>query len=121
MTGMDPEANHEAMLQQFGTPELNNEGGLFQPALDFGLAGCIVFWFASGWVSRNLYRAFLAGNLRGILLYPLVFLAILETPRFLYLCYSRSLPPLVMLVFVSAIAVYGKKRVQELSAVPATV
>src|SRR5262249_11864530 len=43
VTGVDPDVRHKAMLEQYGTPELNNEGGLFQPALDFGLAGMLAF------------------------------------------------------------------------------
>ena len=72
------------MLEQFGTPELNNEGRLFQPALDFGLGGYVLFWLASGFVSGRLYRHYLVGTLAGLTLYPLVVIAILETPRFLY-------------------------------------
>ena len=101
LTGVDPLARHFDMLEQFATPELNNEGGLFQPALDFGWAGYLAFWFACGFVSGRLYRAYLVGTLPGLTLYPLVFLAILEVPRFLYLCYPRSLPAVVTLLVVA--------------------
>ena len=120
VTGIDPDASHLAMLDQFGTAELNNEGGLFQPALDYGLAGMLIFWCLCGFISGRAYRAFLARNVAGILLYPLIFLAILETPRFLYLTYTRSLPPVALLAIVSAIAVYNKKRMPEWEALPAT-
>ena len=101
LTGIDPLTRHTAMLEQFATPELNNEGGLFQPALDFGWAGYLAFWFVCGFVSGRLYRAYLVGALPGLTLYPLVFLAILETPRYLYLCYPRSLPAIVTLLVVA--------------------
>jgi hypothetical protein len=120
LTGVDPDTRHQTMLEQFGTPELNNEGGLFQPALDYGVAGMLVFWFACGFAAARGYRSFLTGNFAGIMLYSLLFLSILETPRFLYLTYTRSLPPLAMLVLVSVVAVYGKKRVPEWDALPAT-
>jgi hypothetical protein len=100
ITGIDPSERHEQMLEQFGTPELNNEGGLFQPALDFGVGGYLLFWLASGFVSGRLYRHYLVGTLAGLTLYPLIIIAVLETPRFLYLCYTRSFPGLVMLAIV---------------------
>ena len=100
ITGIDPAERHEQMLEQFGTPELNNEGGLFQPALDFGLGGFLLFWLASGFISGRLYRHYLVGTLAGLTMYPLIIIAILETPRFLYLCYTRALPGLVVLGIV---------------------
>jgi len=104
ITGIDPTVRHQRMLERYGTPELNNEGGLFQPSLDFGLAGLVLFWFALGFIAGRVHRAFLVGTLLGVTLYPLIFLAILETPRFLYLCYPRSLPAIVMLLLVHWLA-----------------
>jgi hypothetical protein len=101
LTGVDPVARHTAMLDRFGTPELNNEGGLFQPALDYGLAGYLLFWSGCGFVSGRLYRAYLVGTFAGVALYPLIIIAILETPRLLYLCYTRSFPPIVALLLIS--------------------
>jgi hypothetical protein len=100
ITGIDPAERHERMLEQYGTPELNNEGGLFQPALDFGFGGYLLFWLASGFVSGRVYRHFLVGTLAGLTLYPLILIAILETPRFLYLCYTRAFPGLIALGIV---------------------
>jgi oligosaccharide repeat unit polymerase len=121
VTGINPDAAHRAMLDQFGTPELNNEGGLFQPSLDYGLAGMLIFWCLCGFASGRAYRAYLAGNLMGILCFALMFLAILETPRFLYLSYTRALPALAMLLIVSASAAYSKKRLPQWAPLPATV
>jgi hypothetical protein len=101
LTGVDPERRHEAMLERYGTAELNNEGGLFQPALDYGLAGLFVFWCGCGFVAARLYAGYLGGTLIGLTMYPLIFLAILETPRLLYLCYTRSLPAVVALLVIA--------------------
>jgi hypothetical protein len=100
LTGVDPAERHLRMLERYGTPELNNEGGLFQPALDFGLSGLVLFWFAYGLVAGRLYRHFLVGTLAGLTMFPLLFLSILEAPRLLYLFYPRSLPAVVALVAV---------------------
>jgi hypothetical protein len=120
ITGIDPEVRHRAMLERYGTPELNNEGGLFQPALDYGLAGYAVFWCLCGFVSGRLYRSFLVGTLAGVMLYPLVFLAILETPRFLYLSYTRALPALLAFAVVVVLTHRAPHRSIGRSPLPAT-
>jgi hypothetical protein len=120
LTGVDPVARHQAMLDRYGTPELNNEGGLFQPALDYGLAGFLLFWFACGFVAGRLYRSYLVGTLAGLTLYPLVFIAILETPRFLYLSYPRSLPAITTLLIVTWLSALATHRAPATTAVPAT-
>jgi hypothetical protein len=97
VNGIDPEEIHRATLERFGTPELNNQGGLFSPAMDFGWLGYAVFWSLYGFVAGRLHRGFLAGSLAGLLFYPLVFVSILEVPRLLYLCSVRSFPTLVLL------------------------
>ncbi len=77
LTGVDVPKAHERMLERFGTIELNNEGGLFQPALDYGFGGFLVYWAAYGFISFNLYRRLMAGTLAGVLLYPLFYMSIL--------------------------------------------
>ena len=110
LTGVDPARRHERMLERYGTPELNNEGGLFQPALDFGLPGSLLFWLGCGFVASRLYASYLRGNLTGLTMYPLVFLATLETPRLLYLCYTRSLPAIVLLIVVALLTRRAESR-----------
>ena len=104
LTGIDMVKSHEAMLERHGTPELNNEGGLFQPALEFGAGGFLIFWFVYGFVSLKVYREYLAGTLAGIVLYPLVYISILETPLVLVLFYPRMLPSLTALLTVTWLA-----------------
>lgn len=120
LTGVDPDARYADMLDRVGTPELNNEGGLFQPALDYGLGGLLLFWLACGFIAGRLYRGFLVGTLAGLTIYPLVLLAILETPRVLYLCYPRSLPALAALVAVAWLAQRMPSRAAAPQAVQAT-
>ena len=100
LTGLEPSVEHLNMLAQYGTVELNNEGGLFMPFVDYGLFGYLIFWFVSGFLAGKLYRFFLAGTLAGIVLYPIVFLSILNVPLILYIFFPASFPPLVMLLVV---------------------
>jgi hypothetical protein len=104
LTGVDAAETQLTMLDRYGTRELNNEGGLFMPIVDFGLIGGIVFWFAAGFVGGRLYRCFLAGTLAGLTMYPLVVLATLEAPRLLYLSYTRAFPGVVSVLVVLWIA-----------------
>ncbi len=100
LTGFDPVVRQDEMLEESGNIELNSDGGLFQPAMDYGLGGLVLFWFGCGFVSGRMYRQFLVGTLAGICIYPLILLAILETPRLLYLCYTRTVPGLAVLFVV---------------------
>lgn len=100
LTGIEPGDELEQMLTLHGTMELNNEGGLFLPALDFGLFGFVIFWSCYGFLAGRLYRGFLAGSLGGTLLYPIVFVSLLDVPRVLYLPSSRTFPTLALLLTI---------------------
>lgn len=101
LTDLDVEENHTLMLERFGNVELNNEGGFFQPALDYGVAGSLLFWAAYGFVAGRFYRGFQAGTIAGVSIYPLIYLSILEVPLVLFLCYPRMFPAFVTLAIVA--------------------
>lgn len=103
LTGIQPSEVHAEMLERYGSAELNNQGGLFGPALDFGLAGFGIYWMAYGFVAGRLYRGFLIGSVLGVMLYPVILVSILEVPRLNYIHTTRTLPPLVILVLIDFI------------------
>jgi hypothetical protein len=100
LTGADPADQYERMLENYGTLELVNRGGMFQPALDFGYAGSLLFWCFYGFLAGRLYCSFMVGSLAGLTIFPLLYFTILEAPLELYLCYPRMLPPFVTLIAV---------------------
>ena len=100
LTGLDVIANHKQMLENYGNPEFNNEGGLFQPMLDWGLPGSMVFWLGYGFLAGRLYRYYLIGHLGGVLFYPVIFHSLLDVPRILLICNPRLTPALAILVLV---------------------
>lgn len=104
LVGYDPDKEYLDILQRNASPEYNNEGGLFQPLIDFGMVGYVVFYVGLGFVAGRLYRAYLAGAVYGLLYFPPVLMHILETPRFLYLNSSRNFPThvafLTVLLFI---------------------
>lgn len=101
MTGINIEESHLAMLAKYGTDELNNEGGMFQPTLDLGLAGGLLYWLGYGAIAQLMFRRFERGTLLGITFYPIIYLALLETPLILFLCHPRMFPAIVTLLAVS--------------------
>jgi hypothetical protein len=86
------------LYDRFGNREYNNEGGLLAPLVDGGYLTLITFWVLMGYASERAYRGYMRGSLGGLMFFPLLFLNLLETPRFLYLCTSRATPPLVFFV-----------------------
>jgi oligosaccharide repeat unit polymerase len=113
VNGFDPEEVHRATLTRYGTPELNNQGGLFSPAMDFGWIGYFIFWGVYGFIAGRLHRGFLSGSLSGLLMYPLVFMSLLEVPRLLLLCSVRTFPSLVLLGAVVGAEAWRRWRVAE--------
>lgn len=103
LTGMTMPDSYSSLYDRFGNREYNNEGGLLSPLVDGGYITLIAFWAAFGYLSERAYRGYRAGTVGGLVFFPLLFLNILETPRFLYLCNSRATPPLV---FFAALLLY---------------
>lgn len=114
LTGLEYPETHYRMLERYGNIELNNEGGLFQPTLDFGYGGGLLFWCAYGFLAGRLYRGFLIGSFGSVLAYPLIYLSILEVPLVLFILYSRMTPGFVTL----AVATWHVRHHPQL--VPAT-
>jgi hypothetical protein len=78
--------------------EFNNSGGLLAPAIDFGYAGTILYWFTGGLIWGWFYQQFKCGSSWGLCFYPLLFLGALEVPRGLYLNGGRAIPPICFLL-----------------------
>jgi hypothetical protein len=109
--GTDPSVIPSETLELYGNPELNNDGGLFTPARDFGWIGFGPFWLLYGFLAGKSYRGFLRGSLAGCLIYPLFIMALLELPRLSYLTATRTFPSL-MLFFI--LLIWLARREQSL-------
>lgn len=102
LTGGDPSLGHANMLMQHANNEYNSTGGLFEPIRDFGPIGSLFWWAVFGAVLGWAFRGYLEGSLGGMLLFPIVFLSLLEMPRFIYLTHPRILAPLVVVGWLGA-------------------
>jgi hypothetical protein len=87
-------------LESGANVEFNNADGMLFPVLDFGTAGGLLYWVVVGIVCGAVYQLFRRKKLAGLLLYPTLFLGLLEVPLTLYWGEGRSFPVLFMFVVV---------------------
>ncbi|QDU27963.1 hypothetical protein ETAA8_30550 [Anatilimnocola aggregata] len=120
LTGIDAPQAHTDMLKQYANVEYNSPCGLFEPIRDYGPLGSLVWWVAFGAVLGWAYRGYLEGSLVGQLLFPIVFLSLLEMPRFIYLTHPRVLAPLVVIVWLGYRASLAARKAQQLQQVAET-
>ena len=86
-------------LLEFGAnPEFNNWGGLLAPVVDFGVLGGLAYWTLMGLVTGYLYTSYLRKHPLGMCMYPVVYLALTEVPRYLYWSEGRAFPALAYLL-----------------------
>lgn len=97
LTGVSVQYLYGRILAEYANPEFNTSAGLLLTAVDFGIAGALLYWIAAGLLSGILYRSFIKGRITGSLLYPFVYVAILEVPRILYHALGRAFPTWVFL------------------------
>jgi hypothetical protein len=94
-------------------PEFNNFSAVYDFALDWTEIGAVVFFFVAGFAVFYLYRLFIRGHLTGVLLYPLVFVGILEIARTLYWTNSRTFPSwMLLLLAIAGIKWLGRRRLR---------
>ena len=98
LTGIEFEQHLDDMLINYGNLELNNEGGLFQPYLEFGLPLSLLFWCGYGYLAGWAYSAFIARRFWGLVLFPILYYSCLQVPLVLILLYTQSTPTLCMMV-----------------------
>ena len=86
---ISPDSNVAKLLAAYGNPEFNNPGGMLTAVCDFGAIG-LVFSFFFGRIVGGVYKSFRKGGLRGMIFYPICFLALVELPRYFYFGNQRA-------------------------------
>lgn len=86
-----------SILQNGANPEFTNTGGLLAPLIDYGLIGGFLFWLAVGFAVGHTWNSLKRSQLTGLLLYPMMFIGLLEVVRIPYLFLGRSAPSLALL------------------------
>ena len=71
------------ILSTYGNPEYNNPGGMLTWVVDWGGVG-LLFSGMLGYFIGFFYKSFVAGNVLGIIVYPVCVYALLELPRLFF-------------------------------------
>jgi hypothetical protein len=91
------------VLTEHGTPEFNNSSGLAAPFVDYGIPGGLVYMLAAGVVLGLLYRSFLESSPTGLLIYPILFLGVVELPRYINWSQGRVFPSIVAAAVIAIV------------------
>ncbi|MEV6863449.1 O-antigen polymerase [Streptosporangium subroseum] len=110
--GFDPGRVWPGLLWQFGNPEYNNTGGMLAPLADYGLAGGMVFWAAVGLAIGVCYRWMRSGEMRGLILYPLLYVGLVDLVRYFYWGEGRAFPMLAGALLL-ALLVHRRRAPEE--------
>lgn len=103
VTGRDNDEVYLDILRNHGTPEFNNSSGLAAPFVDFGTVGALLYLLAAGVIIGLLYRGFRESSPMGLLIYPVLFIGVVELPRYLAWSQGRVFPALAMLVALAVL------------------
>jgi hypothetical protein len=101
----DAEARKRSLLHSKGNPEFNSPSGIAAPFVDYGYLGGAFFFVLLGILVGTLHLSFVSGRLWGLLTYPIVFVGLLELPRYVYWVQGRATPALLaalLVVFLAA-------------------
>ena len=74
------------------------------------IPGGLIYWFLAGLLCGLLYRLYLNEEPAGLLLYPIVFLNMLEVPLALYWGEGRAFPSLCLLVLAVPVIAFARRR-----------
>lgn len=96
-----------AFLAGYLDEEFNNFSGLYHPVVEFGVIGASIFVIVCGLITGRSWRLFANGSIGGLLFYPLIYVALIDLLRIMYLGNSRSVIPIA---FLGLSYVFGFRR-----------
>lgn len=113
--GINPDALWADTLARYTNPEFNNLG-FAGPLADYGLVGALAWWAMAGLLIGMCFQAMRAGRLAGLLLYAVVFVGLLEMPRYQYWTAGRAMPALLA-AFILAVLLSRARKGASSSAI----
>jgi hypothetical protein len=103
ITGESRQVGWRETLLAHANPEFNNEGALLIPSADLGIVGGVAFWLIVGSFVGATFSAFRNGHPKGLLLYPVLYIGLLELGRILYWTSGRAVPSVIAALIVAHI------------------
>jgi oligosaccharide repeat unit polymerase len=98
-------------LESEANIEFNNADGQLFPLMDFGIAGGLLYWLLVGAFCGLVYELYLRQHLLGLLLFPAIFLGLLELPLALYWGEGRAFPSFCLLAVVPVVRWFLRRHI----------
>jgi hypothetical protein len=114
LAGTDVTEDFTTALQDQANPAFNNPSGILLPVFDLGTAGAFVFWFMAGGLIGWVFVMFRRRDIRGLLLYPVIFIGLWETGLILYWPTGRAFPSIIAALVIGARLRIQKRPAQAL-------
>jgi oligosaccharide repeat unit polymerase len=105
-----------ALLEKFGSIEFNNPSGYGEVFLDYGRFGAFAYFLLVGILAGVLYCRMRQSRATGLLFYPLIYVGLLEFPRYIHWAQGRTTPALVSLLVVAILLHRSRLSASRLSA-----
>lgn len=86
------------VLQQNGNPEYNSVGSFLTSYAELGIIGMLIFWILAGLAVGHIFKRSVEGRLAALLLYSVLYIGILELPRYIYWAQGRFTPGVIALL-----------------------
>ncbi|MBD1382683.1 O-antigen polymerase [Metabacillus arenae] len=102
--------DYSKFLNSFLTSEFNNPSGIFVFFYDMNVPLALIFIFLIGSIIGYFYRGFLNLQGLGMLIYPVLFVGIIEIMRQPYFTSSRFFPVVLFIIFGSLLFRVKKLR-----------
>jgi hypothetical protein len=97
-------------LESEANVEFNNADGMLFPAMDYGLAGGLIYWLVMGVICGLVYELFQRKESLGLFLYPMIYLGLMEVPLALYWGEGRAFPSLCLLAGAPLLTVFMRRQ-----------
>jgi hypothetical protein len=102
VSGDEVRSTFSTTLKARGNPEFNNPSAMMTTVFDLGKGVSVVFWFGLGTALGWCYAQFRRRDIRGLVIYPVLFLGLLEAGLVLYWAQGRAVPTWIGAIVLAA-------------------
>jgi hypothetical protein len=102
---------YRSVLSHFANPEFNSPSGYVGAFIDYGRFGGVLYFLLIGVIAGLLYHTFCQAKPLGLFLYPVVFVGLLELPRYIHWSQGRTTYAWIGLLVI--VALVSKSEAKE--------